>query len=273
MDDAVPCSDRGPHWNEGLEPDQPGLSAAGITGPRHVVVGGDHIANRHSPLPTEDIPEIDLRDLAAVTWIDAHDPRCAAFDGGEQELARAGRAQDRRQPAQPGLGVAGRAVSVEQAPMRVRAVDAPVDLLTDRGIEAAVTFGKAADPQIAVATRQAGRRNSRQLQLWGSAPADAASHGWIIGAAEDSARILPGKHPVDSGRPVAVPAETAHLRQEVRGGAILCDCRGSPGAGRVIATEYPRRPTQVPIRCDEYRHWHRQLRAVAVGREGDFFEG
>ena len=90
IDDAVTGGDRRPRRDEGLDPDQQRLAAGGIADLRHVVVGGDHIAGRHPPLPAEKIREIEFGGLAAVVRIDAHDPRRAAFDGGEQDLALAG---------------------------------------------------------------------------------------------------------------------------------------------------------------------------------------
>ena len=44
-------------------------------------------------------------------------------------------------------------VRVEEAPPRVCPVDPLVDVLPDRGIEAVVALGKAADPEMTATTR------------------------------------------------------------------------------------------------------------------------
>jgi len=157
--------------------------------------------------------------------------------------------------------------------MRLRSIDPLVDLLPDRGVEAVVAFGKPADPEMTVATRQSRRGNTGQVEFRGGGPTDTAGDGRIVGAAEDAARILPGKHSVDAGHPIVMAAEAAHLRQETRRWAILGELGSGPGAGRVVAAEYSRRPGQVPVRRDQQRHRRRQARGAAVGREGDFFEG
>jgi hypothetical protein len=84
---------------------------------------------------------------------DADQARGVAFDGGEQDLAGARGSRDGRQPAQPGFGVAGIGVRVDEPPMRLRAVNPLVDVLPHRSVKAAVAFGKAADPEVTAATR------------------------------------------------------------------------------------------------------------------------
>ncbi len=85
-----------PQRDESLEADQQRLSTAQIESLRHVVVGGDHVADRHPPPLAEKAHDIELSDFTSATRIDANDPRRVAFDGDEQDLALAGRVQDRR---------------------------------------------------------------------------------------------------------------------------------------------------------------------------------
>jgi hypothetical protein len=152
IDDIVTGGDRRARWDEGFEPNQQRLAAAGIADPRHVVVGCDHVTGRHTPPLAEKIREIQLRRLAAVTRIDPDQARGTTFDRGEQHLASAGGARDRGQSAQPGFRMAGIAVRVNQAPIRSRPVDPLVDVLTHCGVKAAVALGKAADPEVTAAT-------------------------------------------------------------------------------------------------------------------------
>lgn len=105
--------------------------------------------------------------------------------------------------------------------MWCRTVDPLVDVLTDRGVEATVTFGEAADAQIAVAAGYSRGRNIGQLQLRRRGPAAAARDRWIVAAAEDAAQILASKGEIDARRAAAMPAEAAHLRQETRDRSIL----------------------------------------------------
>ena len=125
--------------------------------------------------------------------------------------------------------------------MRLCAVNALVDLLPDRGIEPAIAFGKTADPQIAVLTRYASSRNGGEIEFRRRAPADAAEYGRIVDAAENAARILSGKDQIHTGDPIAVTAETAHLRKKAGDRLILCQGGAGPRTGRVRAAEYLRR--------------------------------
>jgi len=106
IDDIVAGGYRRVWRDEGFEPNQQRL-AAGFADLRHVVVRGDHISSPHPPPLAEKIREVELGDLAAVTRIDAHDPRSVAFDRDEQHLASAGGSRDGREPARPRLGTAG----------------------------------------------------------------------------------------------------------------------------------------------------------------------
>jgi hypothetical protein len=140
-------------WRDkGFEPDQQRLAAVGSAGLRHIVVGGDHVAGPHTPPPAEKISEIKLGRFAAVARIDPDKARGTTFDRSEQYVALAEGARDRRQSAQPGFRMAGIAVRVYEAPMRLRPIDPLVDLLPDRGVEAVVALGKAADPEMTAAT-------------------------------------------------------------------------------------------------------------------------
>src|SRR5215471_6938881 len=121
--------------------------------------------------------------------------------------------------------------------MRFCAVNSLVDLLPDRGIEPAIAFGKTADP---VLTRYASRRNGGEIQFRRRAPADTAGYGRIIDAAENTARILSGKDQIHTGDPIAVPVETAYLRQKAGHRLILCQGVGGPGAACVVAAEHLR---------------------------------
>ena len=152
IDDAVTSGYRRARRDEGFEPDQQRF-AAGITGLCHVVVGRDYVTDPHPPGGAEIIREIELGNLATVTRIDPDQARGVALDGGQQHLATAGGARDRGQAAQPGFGVAGIAVGVSGAPLRLRPVGSLIDLLADSRVEPAVALGKAADPQLSVATR------------------------------------------------------------------------------------------------------------------------
>src|SRR5215472_8021717 len=242
IDEAVAGGDRSARRYKRLDPDQQSLAARWVMDLRHVVVGGDYITDRHAPALLKKIGKIEFSGFATVARIDAHDPWSAALDGGEQNLAAAHRGSDRGQAAQTRLGDAARiVVGVQHPPMRLCAVNSLVDLLPDRGIEPTIAFGKTADPQIAVLTRYASSRNGGEIEFRRRAPADTAGYGRIVDAAENAARILSGKDQIHAGDPIAVPAETAYLRQKAGDRLILCQGGGGPGAGRVVAAEYLRR--------------------------------
>src|SRR5262249_20631868 len=118
------------------------------------------------------VGEIELSHLAAVTRVDPNDTRRTPFDGGEQHLALAGGARNRGQPAQPSFGMAGIAVGVYEAPMRLGTIDPLIDLLPNRGVEAAIALGKAADPELSVATGHPRHRDTGEVELRGGAPTD-----------------------------------------------------------------------------------------------------
>jgi len=101
IDEAVAGGDRSARRYKRLDPDQQSLAARRVTDLRHVVVGGDYITDRHAPALLKKIGKIKFGGFATVARIDAHDPRSAALDGGEQNFAAAHRGSDRRQAAQP----------------------------------------------------------------------------------------------------------------------------------------------------------------------------
>src|SRR5215469_9787876 len=106
--------------------------------------------------------------------------------------------------------MAGPRIGIDHTPLRLGAVDALIDLLANRRIEPAVAFGKAAEPQIAVSPGYSRCGHLRQVQFGRGAPANAAGDRRIVSAAEDAARILPGKDHVDAGCPVAMLAKGAY---------------------------------------------------------------
>jgi hypothetical protein len=195
IDETVTGGERRARRDKGFDPDQQRVSTCGDAGFCHVVAGGDHVARTHAPDVAEKIGEIELGVLAAVTRIDPDEARRTPLDRGEQYLALTGRARDRGQAAQPGFRATGIAVRVNQPPMWFCSVDPLIDLLPDCGVETAIAFGEAADPEMTTTTGQSCRRDAREVELRGSAPADPAGDGWIVGSAEDAARLLPGKRP------------------------------------------------------------------------------
>jgi hypothetical protein len=81
IDEAVAGGDRSARGYKRLDPDQQGLATRWVTDLRHLVVGGDHITDRHAPALLKKIGKIKFGGFAAVARIDAHDPRSAALDG------------------------------------------------------------------------------------------------------------------------------------------------------------------------------------------------
>jgi hypothetical protein len=86
------------------------------------------------PFPGEQLSSVDRgrgrRTVdPGVAPVDPQDPRRVALDGGEQHLSFARGGLDRGQPAQPGLGMTGKGVGVDEPPVRGRAIEPLVDLL------------------------------------------------------------------------------------------------------------------------------------------------
>ena len=137
--------------------------------------------------------------------------------------------------------------------MRFRAVDPLVNLLPDGGVEAAIALGKAADPQITVAAGYSRRRNTRQVQLRGRAPADAAGDRRVVGAAENAARS-PARQ-----RPGRCPVTRSRCRPKLR------TCGRKPGIGRscarVAAAQAPVASSRLNTRAAPLRS---QLAAISI---------
>src|SRR5215470_2203256 len=160
-------------------------------------------------------------------------------------------------------------ICVDKPPVRRRAVDAFVDLLSDCSVQAAVALGEAGDAQPA---RQAGERpqvDARNVELGCGRPANPAFDLAIVAAAEDSVRILPREYMVDAGYAITMRAEAAHLRQEVRRRPILCQRHRNPGARVVVAAENPTGAREVPSRRNEHCQRLLQTRAARVGGESN----
>ena len=151
-----------------------------------------------------------------------------------------GRTRDCGQAAQPTPGKAGVGIGVDQAPMRRRPVCALVDLLAHRRVKAVVALRKTGDPQGVLKPGKLRRVGARDVQFGCLAPTDAPRNSRIVNAAENSMRIVPRKDMVNPRDPVAVGAETAHLRQAPRAANPRIVSKSCPGpiASGVVAGEY-----------------------------------
>ena len=132
-----------------------------------------------------------------------------------------------------------------------------------------VAFDETAYAQPAGKGGERTRGDTRDIQLGGRAPTNAAGRHRVIVAAENAPRVLPGEDEVDSRLAVAMRAEAADLRQKIRRWAVLCQYYGIPSAGRVVATVHRRGAGQVPGGSDQERHRAGQARARAVGHKAD----
>jgi hypothetical protein len=162
--------DRRSRRDERLETDQQQVAALRIADLCHVIVGGYDITDPHLPCSTEKTPEIEFGRLAAILRVDPDNAGGVAFDGREQRFPAARRVRDRCQTAQAGFGATRMRIGVDEAPMRLGSVAALVDLLSDCGVEAAVAFGKAADPQPPGEAGETGRGDARDVQFGPGAP-------------------------------------------------------------------------------------------------------
>src|SRR5260370_8291395 len=118
----------------------------------------------------------------------------------------------RREAAQPGFGIAGPGMGIEELPARRCAIEPPIDLLADRGVEDAIAFGEAGDPKKGE-SRKRGRRESRNVELGVGAPADAADGRVVIAATEYPVRIVPGAPLINPRPPITAPHPGANLLQ------------------------------------------------------------
>src|SRR5712671_2936733 len=186
IDNAMAARDRRSRRDERLETDQEQVAALRAPDLCHVIVGGDDIADPHLPRGTEKTPKIEFGGLAAILRVDPDNAGGIAFDGREQHFPAPRQARDRCQAAQAGFGAARMRIGVDEAPMRLGSVTALIDLLSDRGVEAAVAFGKAADAQPTGEAWETARGDLRDVQLGPGAPADATRNRRVIATAEDA---------------------------------------------------------------------------------------
>jgi hypothetical protein len=267
----MPLRRRGARRNEGFKADQQHVTRR-VANPGHVVVGGDHVADLRPPRRTKEIAKIELGRLATGRRVEAQDARRVALDRGQQYLARSGWVRDRGQAAQPALRMAGARIGVDEPPGRRCPIGPLIDLLADCGVQIAVAFGEGADAQPILQPGKAVRGNLADGELRRGIPADRAGNPRLVDAAEDAARAVAGKHPIDAGLPVVMRRKAADLRQKIWRRAILGKGRGGPAAARLGAAEHPGRPGQIPGRGKEQRHRPGQAGAVAIGGETDIVQ-
>ena len=101
-------------------------------------------------------------------------------------------------------------------------VDAFIDLLSGRSVEATIALREAADPQ------PTGEAWERALSIAGDVQFGRCAPTYPTGdvchsPAGDAPRVLPGEDEVHSSLSIAMCAEAPDLRQEIRPRTILCN--------------------------------------------------
>src|SRR5260370_5130611 len=158
---------------------------------------------------------------------------------------------DRREAAQPGFGIAGPGIGIEELPARRCAIEPPIDLLADRGVEDAIAFGEAGDPKKGE-SRKRWRREPRDVALGVGAPAYAADGRVVVAATDYPVRIIAGEHLIDPRSPVTVHRHGANLL-DARRHARYRKRHGRPGTGRVVSAHDLARAAQIPPPGDQHR--------------------